>query len=394
MLRFIPFLLLLFLVAALLRVDFYFTIAYLFFGAYLLARLWTGRALRHVSIRREFVDRAFNGDDVPVRVTLHNTGALPVTWLHVKESLPVDLGVPGQQSRVFSLNPREQQHLSYTLRCRKRGVYTLGPLTARTGDLFGLIEPAVAQAEPDRIIVYPRIVPLGRLGLPTRSPLAILPERTPLFEDPARVIGVRAYNPGDSLRRIHWTASASAGQLLVKNYQPAIARETFLCLDLNAESYDIRGRHDAIELAVVAAASIANYIIVHERQPVGLTAQATDGLTGEPGNFFLSARPERAHLMSVLEALARVQTAQAGRFPEFLRQQRLHLAWGTTLVVITGRESSGLMDTLAQLRQAGFPVALILVQVGRPAVETQRRAALLHMPLYQLWRERDLEQLQ
>lgn len=393
MLRFVPFLLLLFVFAVVLRIDFIFTLAYLFFGAYLLGRLWTGRALPKLTTRRHFTSHAFQGDNVPVKVTLQNTGRLPLTWVQVRESLPTDLGVPAQQARVFSLDPREQQALTYTLHCRKRGVYALGPLQVRTGDLFGLSEPVRAEAPEDRIVVYPRVLPLETLGLPTRSPLAALPARTPLFEDPARVVGVRDYAPGDSLRRIHWTATASAGRLLVKTYQPAIARETVICLDLNAEAFEVRGRYDAIELAVTTAASVANHISMRERQPVGLATEARDGLSDTVRTFALPARAERGHLMSVLEALARVQFTQGRPFPEFIRQHSLHLAWGTTLVIITGQESRSLHHIAAQLRQAGFPVAIILIQAARRSAETQQRAAVLRLPVYQLWREADLQTL-
>jgi uncharacterized protein (DUF58 family) len=392
MLRLIPFLLGLFLIAALLRVDFFFTLAYLFFAVYVLSRLWSGRALPQLTIKREFVRRAFHGDEVPVTVTLRNDGRLPVTWVQARESLPVELGVPARQNRVFSLNPREAHSLSYNLQCRKRGVYALGPLQVRSGDLFGLTPLAGAEAPPDRLIVYPRVVPLEKLNLPTRSPLAALSARTPLFEDPARVVGVRDYVPGDSQRRIHWTATASAGRLLVKNYQPAIARETVICLDLNAESYDIRGRYDAIELAITAAASVANHVIVRERQPAGLITEARDKLTDAAARFVLPAQAGRAHLMNVLEALARAQFTQGRSFAQFVRQESVHLGWGTTLVIITGHEAP-LLDTLAQLRQAGFPVALILVQAARPSAATRQRAAVLRIPVYPLWRERDLESL-
>ncbi|MGQ0600142.1 MAG: DUF58 domain-containing protein [Anaerolineales bacterium] len=391
MLSFLPFLLLLFLVAIALRIDFFFTIAYLFFGMWLAARWWARRNVRHIKVKREYVNRAFFGDEVPVRVEVRNSGVLPVTWLQVKESVPVDLGLPRRPARVFSLNARGTDELTYTLNCRKRGVYALGPLSVQTGDLFGVTQALSAETPREPMIVYPRVVPLSRLGLPTRSPLAVLRSVTPLFEDTARVIGVRDYSPGDSLRRIHWTATASVGRLLVKNYQPAIARETMLFLNLNAESYDMRGRHDAVELAITVAASIANHIIVRERQPVGLATEAHDALHDTHTRFVLPARGERAHLMAVLETLARVHMASAFSFTEFLRAQRPHLPWGTTLIIITGRDTPELLDTLALLRQAGFPLALILVQYVRATQAMQQRAAILRMPLYHVWHEDDAE---
>lgn len=390
--RVLPFLLFLFILAALLRVDFFFTTAYLFFAVYVLARLWTRRSLKQVRVQRQFTNRAFSGDEVTVRVLVRNTGRLPIPWLQAHESLPVDLATPPFHVEVFSLGPREQRHFSYALHCRKRGVYPVGPLRAQTGDLLGIEEPDSLEAAPDHLIVYPRILPLGKLDLPTRSPLVALHARAPLFEDPARVTGVRDYQRGDSPRRIHWTATASAGRLLVKQYQPAIARETLICLDLDVEGYDPRRRYDATELAIVIAASIANHIVVRERLPVGLMTEALDPLLNERARLFLPPRPERAHLMSLLEALARVQVTRAAPVAEILRRQRPRLAWGVTLIVVTGRESEALYDTLAHLQQAGFAVALILVQAARAPAETQARAAVLKIRVHRVWNERDLEQ--
>jgi hypothetical protein len=179
--------------------------------------------------------------------------------------------------------------------------------------------------------------------------------------------------------------------MLVKNYQPAIARETLLCLNLTAEDYDLRGRHDTVELAITVAASLANHILVRERQPVGLLTEAKDALLDATTRCVLPARGERGHLMAVLETLARVQMVSGPSFTEFLRAQRPHLAWGTTLVVITGHDTPELLDTLALLRQAGFPVALVLVQSARASPQTQQRAAILRIPVYPVWHEREVE---
>jgi uncharacterized protein (DUF58 family) len=215
----------------------------------------------------------------------------------------------------------------------------------------------------------------------------------PLYEDPARVVGVRDYERGDSPRRIHWTATASAGRLLVKQYQAAIARDTLLCLDLNKEAYDLRRRTEASELAIVAAASLAHHIIVNERLAVGLAAEGWDALTNEARHFFLPARRERGQLMSVLETLARVQLGAGPALAELLRRVRPRLAWGTTLVAITGRVDEALLEALAGLRHAGWAVALMLAQPGPVPPALQARAALLGVPLREVWRERDLESM-
>jgi hypothetical protein len=76
---------------------------------------------------------------------------------------------------------------------------------------------------------------------------------------------------------------------------------------------------------------------------------------------------------------------------DLLRRQSVHLSWGATVSVITGRESEVLFDTLVYLRRAGFAVMLILVQPGRPTAQLKKWADLLSVPIHRVWHERDLE---
>jgi uncharacterized protein (DUF58 family) len=244
---------------------------------------------------------------------------------------------------------------------------------------------------PNSLIVYPEVVPIHQLGLPTRSPLMALPAQSPLFEDPTRVIGVRDYWRGDSPRRIHWTASAGAGRLLVKQFQPAIARDTVIFLDLNPDNYIAQQQYTATELAIVVAASLANHIIVREELAVGLATEAQDPLLDDRSRFFLLPRSERAHLMNLLGVLARAQAARGTSLVDLLRRESLRLAWGATLLVIAGGESAELLNTLAHLRRAGFAVALILVRPGRTSSELRRRGDLLNLPIHRVWRRHDME---
>ncbi len=389
--KYLAYLLLLLLVAAILRIDFYFTIVYLFFAVYLVSRIWTRRSLEQVDAERRFDGRAFSGDDLEARLTLHNAGWLPVPWLSFRESLPVEMSSPPFVQRVTGLRPDARRSFSYTLHCRRRGYYTIGPLTLEAGDLLGVIRPRQVQVDAEHLIVYPRVVPLEELGLPTRSPLVALPARTPLFEDPSRVTGVRAYEQGDSPRRIHWTATAKTGELLVKQYDASIARETMIYLDLGREDYEQRRRYTATELAIVTAASIANHVIVKEGLSVGLATEGWDPLGEAQARFFLPPRSGRAHLMSLLEVLARVEVAEATPFPDFLRRESVELSWGATLAVIAGRESEALFDTLVVLQRAGFAVTLILVQPTYPSKRIRSRAAMLGMPVHRIWEERELE---
>jgi uncharacterized protein (DUF58 family) len=389
--RYLPFLLGLFALAALLRVEFFFTIAYLFFAVYVLARLWMRAAPAGLRVTRRFSPRAFCGEQVTVDLELHNGGRLPIPWVQVHESLPVDLISPPRAQAVASLAPGERRRLRYTLDCRKRGYYALGPLRARSGDLLGLVDPPPWEVAAEHLTVFPRVVALQRLGLPARAPLAALAARTPLFEDPARVAGVRDYRRGDSPRRIHWTATASAGRLLVKQYQPAIARETLVVLDFDENNYTPQQRYEAGELGVVVAASLIHHIAMRERLPAGLLVEGFDPRAGERVRRLLRPRRERAHVTLLLDTLACIQLAPGTPVATLLDEARVQLAWGTTLAIVTPRPDAALFATLARLRRGGFAVALVLVQPGQLPANLRAQAGLLGVPVRRVWDEHDLE---
>lgn len=389
------FLLALLLAGALLRIDLFFNLVYLLIAIYAVSYLWARLTSRKIITQQSIHSHALHGEKVMVRGSIRNTGWLPMPWLEIHASLPVELISPANHLQVIRLGAYAQHNFSYTLNCQRRGYYTIDPLRIRTGDLHGLQTRELDGTPAQSLVVYPRILPLEALGLPTRSPLVSLPARHPLFDDPARLTGVREYQRGDSPRRIHWPATARTQQLLVKQYEPAISRDTLICLNLNRDEYDIREYSEATELGIVAAASIATHIVSKERLGVGLLMEGQDGRSQQPTSIFLPPRRENAYLMVLLETLAHIQSHSNTRsFPDLLRQTRLRLGWGTTIAVITSNEDEALFDALASLQRSGYAVALILIRPRSINSHQQQHAARLGISVYRVWEERDMEKWQ
>jgi uncharacterized protein (DUF58 family) len=177
---------------------------------------------------------------------------------------------------------------------------------------------------------------------------------------------------------------------VVKRYQPAIARETLICLDMSLRNYEVRRRHESIELAVVVAASLASHMIERERLPVGLAADALDPLDGVRRRFFLPPASERAHLMSLLEVLARVQATPEGSLADLLRRESLALAWGSTLVAVTGSIDDELRETLLYLKRSGHAMALILVGPEHVRADRAREESVPGVPVHHVTSVREL----
>lgn len=392
--HFFLFIFILFILAALLRLDFFFTLVYFFVGVYVLSLFWSRRVLSRLQASRSLPERAFWGDRITVTLKLHNRSHLPIPWLLLHEVFPIVLSSPSFFRQVTTLPGRASHTITYVLTARQRGYYQIGPLNLHSGDLLGLRGEMSRHLDPNHLIVYPKIVPIARLPLPTHSPQVILPTSIPLFEDPARPTGVRNYVVGDNPRFIHWPATAATGQLLVKQFQPAIARDNAIFLNLCRPDYAQAGYPDpAMELAITTAASLANHMAIHEGLPVGLSTTAFDPLAGHVQSFSLPPRKGRGHLMQILEVLARVQITEAEtHFLEGVRQEAVNLAWGTTIMVITGCLSEGLAQTLLLLKRSGFQVTLVLVDPVRAMRQTREEPMQdLNLPVFKIRREQDIE---
>lgn len=387
---FLPLLFVLLLIAAFIRGDFALTLIYLVVGALAAGMWWCYRALAQVEAKRRFASHAFLGEKIKIDLHVQNKGWLPILWLELRETLPVALAGPNSFQSVIHLGPRASANFEYSVEARKRGYYPIGPLSIFTGDILGLSESLKAESRAEHLVVYPKIIPLTSIEIPSHSPQGTLRHTLPLFEDPTRVFGKRGYASGDSLRRIDWKASASTGRLQVKLFEPSIALETCVILNLNAQDYYYRSRIDATELAVVLAASISNWIIAR-KQMVGIMVNGHDPQTADGKPQAIPPRKGKHHLIRLLETLARVEITENSALVPLIQQQRYQLAWGTTLIVITGQASDELLDELYQARRGGQNPVLILA--GRDASEEsiRRRARIFGITVFSFTAERDLK---
>ncbi len=387
---FIFFLLIMVILASFSQDSFIFTVVYLFAGAYLLGSYWNSRIMQSATFKRDFIDHAFPGETIQVNLELKNKSRLPAIWLQIQELVPADIAASKSIQKVITLPSRGSANIIYPLSPKRRGYYRVGPLRFSSGDLLGLIDIKQREGPPQYLTVYPKVYPLSRFKIPSRSPLGNLKHEQPIFEDPSRPIGKRDYRSGDSIRRIDWKASASTGRLQVKVFEPSIALESVIFLNLNADEYVLKTRFFATEMAISLAASIANWMIV-QKQSVGLYTNGFDVLTEKICPPPLMPRKGRTHLMRLLETLARIQTSDIEPCQALVHRNRFNLSWGTTAIIITGQVDEALFDEIFAAKKTGLDVVLVLCGEVFDLQEIKHKASFFKVPLYYYLDERDLE---
>lgn len=350
---------------------------------------WKRTSLRRVEYERRFDRRcAFPGDTVEMAVRITNRKLLPLSWLEVSDEVPMAMPlvqgalmpthVPqvGTLNNVLSLRWYERVSRRYALECTARGVYTLGPVHLRSGDLFTLFESRETYPSTDRLTVYPHIWPLDDLGLPSKEPFGERKAHRRLFEDPLRTIGVRDYHPEDSLRHMHWKATARRGELQVRVFEPTATLNLVILLNVSTFEHNWQGViPELFERTISVAGSVATWA-VGQKYKVGLVANGCMPLSDQS----IRVPPGRSpgQLAAILEALAAVTTFATLSIEELLRRESPRLPWGATLVVVTAIVTDGLTAAILRLRDAGRRMALIsLAEESPPQLNG---VATFHLP--------------
>ncbi len=381
---------LLVLAALLLGAALFTRFAFLFLAFYLIVALivltltWVWRMRRGLRVRREFTPRVFHGETAEVTIHVANRSLWPVPWLSVREGLPMRIATHDALRRVVRIRPKGEAAIRYTLPAARRGYHRLGPLTVRFGDVFGVASQDLIIDTAEFVIVYPEIVPVETFRIESSTPFGDMRSNQRMYEDPARIVGSRDYQPGDSQRSINWKASAAAGRLMVRTLEPAVNHEVQIFVDLNPDSYSRQWREPSAEMSVTAAASLAAFML-ENRQSVGVVVNGLDPvyLGGARVVSHAAARERmagriprtpigrgRGHLMSCLDLLARVELLAGEPTGQVVSTAAAGLPWGATSIVITGQRSDALFRALLAQRRRGHRVLVVFTDPSTATLAT------------------------
>jgi uncharacterized protein (DUF58 family) len=319
--------------------------------------------------RKTLKDQHLEGENVEVEVELEGQRRLPTASVTLVETIER----VGRRVTPLEAGPRGRRRARYLLRSLPRGRYAFPEARALLHDPFGLQRTEISLPGTAALLVFPRIVPLERLfseGGPGAQQGRRLLLRRPVGYD---IHGVREYEQGESLRRVHWPTTARRGQLMVKELEDSPSDEIAVVLDAQAGAHAGAPPDSSFDLQVRAAASLLHAQARRGRRAVLL-------VNGVPEQL-VRVHSLEGEWRGALEALAAAEPAGTRTVAALLADEAGPAARARELALVTATLSAPLVDRLVRRAVARAGVSLVFVEAasfnGRPRLGEPP----LHAPL-------------
>ena len=206
------------------------------------------------------------------------------------------------------------------------------------------------------------------------------------MDDPTRMVGIRQWQAGDPMRRIHWSATARTGRLHSKIYEPSSMAGATIVVDLHRDTNPREHEPMRSELAITLAASISNALYLMN-QPFGLVTNGrdaahriktegfmTDYRTRGAAGAKLAMRDDDSHLKPVCippsrgpvhyreigRTLARLELTDGLTLGPMFLEVEPRLARDTTLIVILQKCDTTTAEVLSGFVRRGWAVTAII----------------------------------
>jgi uncharacterized protein (DUF58 family) len=359
------------------------------FGYGATTRLWTRYGLRDLAYERRLgTGRAVVGDTVNLDVAVWNRKALPLPWVAAddlvtdgievaEKALELDEVALRRRSlhNTWALGWYERVIRHYHLEAQHRGVYEFGPVRLHIRDLVGRHAVTEERELPDRLVVAARTAAVREVG-PARALVGERRARQSLVHDPALFGGVRPFQSGDPLRRIHWRATARLGRPVSRRWEPARSRQVILVLDVQTvegPAWSMDWDEDAFEGLCVAASSLARSLL-DGGAAVGLAAAGFSGT--EQRLAYLPSRSGPAQLGRITDLVARLGPISSATLPSLLTWLTRRIPVSASLVLLTARPPHAIHPTLRRLQASGYGFEVLLLDAAPEALTATRGAGI------------------
>ncbi|KAB8132333.1 DUF58 domain-containing protein [Gracilibacillus oryzae] len=335
--------------------------------------------LKGITYKREFKQKTvFEGETIEMVDQIVNRKLLPIPWIRLESKISQHLVTEALENKaggeevfhrsLFSLLPYQKITRTHHLTAMKRGYYPLDTVSVTTGDAIGFGESFDSIEASTAVTVYPKIVAIDEIPLPSHSWLGDISVKRWIIEDPFLHAGVRVYRAGDPLNTINWKATARSQKMQVnkKDYTADHHLMIYVNFDTNEDIRLPIENPERLEEALSYAASLAAYTI---EQGIA-TGFGCNGYFVEPfTNTLERIKPSirvgpsssGSQLDYILDTIAKVKMDRSRNFRAFLEEDIEQELSDTDIILFTRQVSEKVEQKIAQLEQLGNAVEVVLL---------------------------------
>ncbi|WP_277679284.1 DUF58 domain-containing protein [Gracilibacillus dipsosauri] len=347
---------------------------------FLQGMIYSKWGLKGITYHRAFKQKTvFEGEQIEMVDEIANNKLLPVPWIRLESKMSGNLKLQSEIGKskeeemfhrtLFSLFPYQKITRRHYLIGAKRGYYPLETVSVTTGDAIGFGEVFDSFNAKTAVTVYPKLVPIEDIPLPSHSWLGDITVKRWIIEDPFLQSGVRDYQKGDPLNSINWKATARAQSLQInkKDY----TADHYLMIYVNFDwDEDIRLPIDnpvRIEKGLSYAASLATYTLEQGiATGFGCNGYFVEPFTNTTDRMKPSIRIEPASSGQqseyILDSIAKIKMDRSRNFRAFLQEDIDRGLTKTDIIIFSRRVTEKMEIQMARLRQLGNAVEVVLLE--------------------------------
>ena len=303
----------------------------------------------HVQVKDGQV-RLNRGESITPAVTISHASVLPVAEL----KLFVGLDQGAKQEVIVNLPPFVKRTVQFRVVCRHRGVYAAGVGRIEVRDLFGLfVLGKNVNIRAMRVMVLPKCAEVEPMQLEGSDMGVEMRALRP--EDNASPSGIRAWQDGDSLKKVHWKLSMRRREILVRTYEETARPDTLILPNLSKIPLDSDGRlsaEDAVCEQSLGAAKAQMQLGFPVRMP--LTGKKPAEVAGQ----------SILDVQTFADALMRAEFDSPYAYEKVIAQMQSRIQRTGGAMLITPELNERCADMAIRMQRSGIRTRVILVGTG------------------------------
>lgn len=246
---------------------------------------------------------------------------------------------------VFSIDSRSQADFGFDVRMEHLGQYTAGIRNMHIYGLLGLLSIPIPFDTAFHVLVLPKIheeeETLNAESI-TDSPNAFSFKEGDGFD----YTGVREYEMGDSMKKIHWKLSAHSNDYMTKINEVGLKSDLAVILDMAADDYP---PHLLLSICDGLVETAASVMLTAEKQDIDSVLLYPDKDRSIHA-LYPKTQQDYAELIRHMEPITPNPHDGFLDAQELLTIEMAGANKRANLLVVTSRVTDGLLDTLATVR--------------------------------------------